>query len=87
MGIVDVDADLIAKFQDAVFAVSIQKLAQDAVHAGCRQQIFLADPQLSSHAVAVIRVEDGCHGVDLAALAHGLRIVTAVEGVHIDGLF
>ena len=86
MRIVNMDADALREFIPFIRSVARFVVADNIFNSGSDQKIFLAQAELSSHTVAVVRIKDAGHGIDLAALSHSSCIVSTVEGFHIDGL-
>ena len=85
MGVVDVDGHLVRE-DGPLGAVDGQEVAHDVLHGGGGEEVLLLQAQLLALPGVVVGIEHLGDDLGQLALLHGLDVLAAVEGGHVDAL-
>ena len=82
VGVVEVDADLLGQLVEVV--VGAQVAAQQVLHAGRAEEVFLVQAQLAAGRGGVVGVQNAGNVFGLVLALHGREIAAPVEGRQVD---
>ena len=82
MGVVEVNADLGGQLFE--IRMCLEVAAQQVLHAGANEEVFLVQAQLSAGRRGVIRVKDTADIFRVIFAFHGSKIIAPVESAEVD---